>query len=185
MRKIELVVGNKQINTGFTWAYPAGQHHGIFLIPIYELTVSGKNAEGQNLSRKFEVFRFGVSCPTAKSQPKVVGLADSQTHVIKAWLPNYTVHSASSLEKGAWQVYDSFLIHDGPDDPKKEIYASIGCVEICNGPQGFDDFNDFLIQLSGASASSRAEQLKQIGQASNMRITYLKAARPPLVLRKI
>ncbi len=106
-------------------------------------------------------------------------MAGQQTHIIKAWLPHYSVHSARSREKGAWQVYDNFLIHDGPDDPKKEVYASVGCIEICNGPQGFDRFNDFIISLSGSNQPSRASQLAEIGRSKKMVITYQKAVRPP------
>ena len=108
----------------------------------------------------------------------MVGLADAQTHVIKAWLPHYSVHSARSLEIGAWQVYGNFLIHDGPDDPHNEVYASIGCIEICGMPRGFDAFNDFLISLSGPKSTQRADQLAEIGNARNLSIGYLKAKRP-------
>jgi hypothetical protein len=74
----------------------------------------------------------------------------------------------------------SFLIHDGPDDPHRQVYASIGCIEICGGPNGFVDFNDFIIELSGPKASTRAEQLIEIGAAGNISIEYEKASRPPL-----
>jgi hypothetical protein len=125
------------------------------------------------------VFRFGVQAKTSDTAT-VVGLAEQQSHVIKAWLPDYRVHSARSLEKGAWQVYGNFLIHDGPDNPLTEIYASIGCIEICNGPEGFNQFNDYLISLSGAAGGGRDEKLSQIGKSGKMTITYLKATRPPL-----
>jgi hypothetical protein len=144
------------------------------------LTVSGTDAAGSKLSGTYEVIRFGVQ-GKAGASPRVVGLAEYQVHKIKAWLPTYTVHSAVSVEVGAWQVYGNFLIHDGPDDPHREVYASIGCVEICHGPKGFDAFNDFLIECSGPSATNRADQLAEIGRAKNMTITYLQAPRPPLV----
>jgi hypothetical protein len=51
-------------------------------------------------------------------------LADYQTHTIKAWLPDYSVHSYPSPEDGAWQVYNNFVIHDGPDKPKQQLYAA-------------------------------------------------------------
>ena len=95
-------------------------------------------------------------------------------------MPHYTVHSARSSERGAWQVYGGFLIHDGPDDPKKEIYASIGCIELCGGPRGFDIFNDFVIELSGAVYKDRARNLIDIGSSKNIAITYEKATRPIL-----
>jgi hypothetical protein len=181
VRNVNLVVGNKPIGSALTWAYPNGKHHGVFQIPTYELTVTGADDNGMKRERKFEVIRFGVQGKTSKSSPIVVGLANFQVHVITAWLPDYFVHSAISVEKGAWQVYGNFLIHDGPDNPKIEVYASIGCIEICNGPRGFDIFNDFLISLSGPKSANRADQLAEIGRAKSMSITYLKASRPLLV----
>lgn len=177
MRAIDLHVGNKPIGKALTWAYPSGQKFGTFFISTYELTVSGLDDKGRVANKAFEVFRFGIKCEKGGT-PRVVGLADQQTHIIKAWLPNYTVHSARSREQGAWQVYDNFLIHDGPDDPKKEIYASVGCIEICNEPQGFDRFNDFIISLSGSTKPNRASKLVEVGNSKKMKITYQRAVRP-------
>jgi hypothetical protein len=181
MRAVTMTVGNKEVGQAKTWAYPEGQAYGYFWIPTYTLTVRGLDRAGRKDEREFEALRFGVYCPGRRSKPSVVGLAKFQTHVIKAWLPQYSVHSAPSLEQGAWQVYESFLIHDGPDDPIHEVYASIGCVEICGSPRGFDTFNDYLIALSGPKSSDRKAQLVEIGRTRNLSITYLKATRPPLV----
>jgi hypothetical protein len=60
------------------------------------------------------------------------------------------------------------------------VYASIGCVEICGGPTGFVEFNNYLIELSGPTSTIRAEQLKEIGAARNISIEYEKAIRPPI-----
>jgi hypothetical protein len=177
MRMIKLNVGNKTIGESLTWAYPGGAKLGYFTIPTYELTVSGYNDSGKQEMKRFEVLRFGLKSENGGT-PVVVGLADQQTHAIKVWLPHYTVHSARSKECGAWQVYDNFLIHDGPDNPKKEVYASVGCIEICNGPSGFDTFNDYIISLSGSAKSTRSEKLRDIGNSRKMIITYQKAIRP-------
>ena len=179
MRQIKLYVGAKPIGTAITWAYPYGKTE-YYIIPTYELIASGKDAKGVSSKASFEVIRFGVYRKERKGTAKVVGLADHQVHNIKAWLPYYSVQSASSPEKGAWQVYSDFLIHDGPDNPHQQLYASKGCVEICGGPHGFVKFNDYLIHLSGSTASKRSEQLKEIGKARNMFIEYEKALRPPL-----
>jgi hypothetical protein len=98
--------------------------------------------------------------------------------MIKAWIPTYRVHSALSPENGAWQVYDNFLIHDGPDNPT-ELFATIGCIEVM-GNRGFVKFNDLIISLSGPKAASRPEQLLEIGRAGRMSITYESATRPSL-----
>lgn len=177
VRKVYMVVGGVPIGEATTWAYPNGSSLGNFLIPTYRLTVAGSDNTGQSVSQSFEVFRFGVQCKDGKTA-NVVGLSDRQTHKIKSWTPTYRVHSARSPENGGWQVYDNFLIHDGPDN-QSEVFASIGCVEIM-GPQGFVKFNDLLISLSGPAATDRDEQIVEIGAARNLSITYERSARPPL-----
>lgn len=177
MREININVGSKPIGKAKTWAYPSGQKFGFFFIPTYEVTVSGLDDNKKAVSKVFEALRFGIKCEKGGT-PHVVGLADQQTHIIKSWLPHYTVHSADSTEKGAWQVYGNFLIHDGPDLPFIEAYASVGCVEICHGPAGFDQFNDFLISVSGSNKTNRDSKLIQIGSSNKVKITYQKAKRP-------
>lgn len=177
MRPIQLAVGNRAIGKYPTWAYPLGQKLGLFSLPTYELVASGTDAAGKATTRRFEAFRFGVQS-TAGKTARVVGLAAQQTHVIKAWIPTYVVHSAASTENGAWQVYDNFLIHDGPDT-KQEVFASIGCVELV-GFQAFNRFNETLIELSGPASQNYAAQLSEIGGARNISITYTAAERPAL-----
>ena len=177
MRPVHISVGSTPVGEQKTWAYPSGQSLGHFLIPIYHCFVEGSDNAGKAVRERFDVLRFGVQSKDGKSA-SVVGLADAQTHVIKAWLPYYRVHSASSPENGAWQVYGDFLIHDGPDSAS-EIFATIGCVEIM-GPRGFVRFNDLIIALSGPKAMTRDQQLLEIGRARHMSITYAKASRPSL-----
>src|SRR5579864_736820 len=178
MRSIKMTVGGTPIGKSVTWAYPNGQALGLFEIPTYKLTVNGTDAQRRTVTQDFEVFRFGVLCRDGRTA-SVVGLAKLQTYTIMAWLPNYRVHSARSMENGGWQVHGDFLIHDGPDGPNDEVFASIGCIEIM-GPNGFVVFNDLLISLSGPSSASRDDQLVEIGRAKNMTITYQQAKYPPL-----
>ncbi len=177
MRRVNIFVGARKIGEQKTWAYPQGFELGTFLIPVYECAVSGYDDNGKSIQQNFRVLRFGVQCTDGKTA-KVVGLSQQQTHKIKAWIPSYTVHSASSKENGAWQVYNNFLIHDGPDN-STELFATVGCIEIM-GPSGFDKFNDLLIMLAGPEATYRDNQLMEIGNKGEVYITYAKADRPPL-----
>lgn len=93
-------------------------------------------------------------------------------------MPNYRVHSADSKENGAWQVYEDFLIHDGPDNAS-ELFATIGCIEIM-GERGFVRFNDLLVALSGLRDGPRAGKLKAIGSGGKVVISYEAAVRPQL-----
>ncbi|MBM3760028.1 MAG: hypothetical protein FJW36_07250 [Acidobacteria bacterium] len=46
--------------------------------------------------------------------------------------------------------------------------------------QGFTRFNDHIIEFSGPKATTRDEQLVEIGKARNIVITYQQAVRPLL-----
>jgi hypothetical protein len=105
------------------------------------------------------------------------------TYVIHRWIPTYKVHSFPSREDGAWQVHKNFLIHDGPDDPLNELYATAGCIEVCGGPSGFVAFNKFVVEASGSQKSSFGLQLKEIGDSGCMSITYSPSVPPPVRLR--
>lgn len=181
LRKIKLTVGSVPINRARTWSYPNSDEK-IYEIPTYELKVVGTNSSGVQEVKTYEVFRFGVQRKSASSPPSVVGWIDPQSHTIYAWLPHYKVHSDESTEMGAWQIKGDWLIHDGPNDPRNppELYASIGCIEICGGPNGFDRFNDDLIAWSGSTKPTRGEQLLEIGKAGILEIEYLAAKYPPL-----
>jgi hypothetical protein len=179
LRRIEMVVGGTPVGRAKTFPYPITDHK-VYEIPTYSLRVVGRNASGGLDSRVFEVIRFGVNRKVDGAAPKVVGLADAQAYTIQAWLPTYSVHSAASTEMGAWHVFDNYLIHDGPDDPLRQLYATAGCIEICGGPFGFDRFNDYLMALSGSTKPTRDEKLAEMGRSRIMKITYEAAPRPPL-----
>jgi RHS repeat-associated protein len=184
LRNIKINIGSKPIGTAVTWTYPNDDGE-LYEIPTYEMTVTGTDDAGNKVEKKFEVLRFGVTKKTSGSPPQVVGLAQKQSHKIKAWLPNYSVHSSDAstdAEAGAWQVYGNFLIHDGPDNPQDvaEPYASIGCIEVCGGPQGFVQLNNLLISLSGSQQSTRQQKLAEIGSSGTITISYEAATRPPV-----
>ena len=184
LRNIKISIGSKPIGTAVTWTYP-NDNGQLYEIPIYEMTVTGTDDAGNEVENKFNVLRFGVTKKTSNSPPQVVGLAQKQSHKIKAWLPNYSVHSSGAsadAEAGAWQVYGNFLIHDGPDNPKdvSQPYATIGCIEVCGGPQGFVQFNNLLISLSGSQKSTRQQKLAEIGSSGTITISYEAATRPPV-----
>lgn len=180
IRPIKLKVWNAKVGQAVTWSYPDSDGK-LYLIPTYKMTVDGTTDDGAVAHREFEVIRFGPNRHEADGRPAhMVGLRDYQKHRIKLWHGSYTVHSARSEERGAWKVYGNFLIHDGPDDPMKEFYATAGCIEVCGGPRGFDLFNDYIISLSGSTQPTRMKKLREIGSAGKMSITYMKAGFPPL-----
>jgi hypothetical protein len=183
LRKIHLLVGGTPIGEALTWSYNH-KDGKWYVIPTYQLCATGSDANGVALTQYFEVFRFGVQRKTPTSTAHVVGLEDRQSYPVQAWI-DYQVHSANSPENGAWHVFGNYLIHDGPDDPrvdpnKEHPFASIGCIEICGGPQGFDKFNTMLIAWSGSSLTVRDDQLREIGRSGRLKIEYARSKYPPL-----
>lgn len=179
LNTIRLVVGGKPWKRAQTFAYPVPDGR-IYSIPTYPLTVSAP-ASGMR-TEVFEVLRFGVHRTKRDPSPKIVGIAGYEVHTIKRWIPTYRVHSAQSRELGAWQVKGNYLIHDGPDSPTADLYATAGCIEICGGPQGFEAFNRYVALLAGSRKPHLGLMLDDIGRSGCMHITYEKAAPPPLVL---
>ncbi|HMA64254.1 MAG TPA: hypothetical protein VKO63_03605 [Chitinispirillaceae bacterium] len=203
LRKIRLEVENVPLDTIITCSYPI-DNGKLYEIPTYGLTMYGSNYLGENVIKRYLIYRFGVyhndgSKKDGNGKPGlyVAGLYEEQTHVIKAWDRTYEVHSAESNENGAWVVFDSFKIHDGPDElPTTEwvykkicrgvrprLFASIGCLEVCGVGRGFSQFNSDIIELSG-STKSRAEALIEIGEKKLITIHYKAAEVPPLIESK-
>ncbi|HEY9044504.1 MAG TPA: RHS repeat-associated core domain-containing protein [Ohtaekwangia sp.] len=177
IRAVNITIGGTPIGNALTWSYMYYDGN-TYVIPIYEMTVSGTDDQGNSVSKTFQVLRFGVYRDSPDKKPGIVGLANQQSYTIKSWEPAYKVHSFASPEDGAWRVTGSFLIHDGPDDPMNQLYATAGCIEVCGGPKGFVQFNSFVLSLSGAST------LSQLASSGAMTITYQQAARPSIVLYK-
>lgn len=181
IRDIKLTVGNEIKSYGILKSYPVNDGKK-YKMPLYILTIEGKDDAGDKQSKEFNIFRFGIHKPNENSQAKVVGLADKQIHKIKKYKHDYELHSAGNASNGAWVVWKTFYIHDGADDPQNEAYGTIGCVEVCD-IDGFIKFNDFIITLSGSTKTERDAKLIEIGASGKMVITYLKANRPPLVVQ--
>lgn len=186
MRKIFIDVTDKVVGTALVWGYPRDDVPEddigpLYEIPTFKIIVRGTLEDGSPAKREFEAIRFGVQQKTTRDRPTIVGLAHEQTHIVKSWLPNYTVQSADSEERGAWQVFERFLIHDGPDNPldSNEPYASIGCVELC-GKRGFVVFNEYLVSLSGTTAAGVQDKLAEIGNGKIIIVHYIATSRPPL-----
>jgi hypothetical protein len=58
MRSVTLTVGGLPIGEGVTWAYPKGLQLGLFITPIYQLTVAGTDSNARPVTQIFRVYRF-------------------------------------------------------------------------------------------------------------------------------
>lgn len=118
------------------------------------------------MQEDFEAVRFGVHKPYS-SHPRMVGLAEAQTH-------HLTWDWVTTMQEDAWWVYDGFFIHRGPRDPMFG-FGSIGCVEIC-GIGEWDRFNNTILNLTGLTSFT------EISNRQLLTAEYESATRPPLTL---
>lgn len=141
-----------------------------YKIPLYEMVLSGSDASGAPQSYTYKVIRFGVSLNTSGGTARVVGLRDSQTHVLKH----------VSYMGGSWQLYGNFLIHDGADDPSKNAWGAIGCIEVTGTSAAYGDawqeFNANVLALSGESSFEAVSAAKCFSITLDRIASY-----PPLV----
>jgi len=143
------------------WAYPDGKSYGDFIIPTYNMTVTGIDKDGNSVTEAFEVLRFGVES-VGTERPRVVGLKGAETDSLTKWLPAYQVHSAPTSVKGAWVIRGNYLIHNGPTRGKEDgLFGSTGCIEVMGGR--FLEFNTLLRQLTCADTN---EEVSKSGSVS-------------------
>ena len=174
MRQVKVTITSQTRGIGTVRPYPDGPSTELYEVPLYDVIVSGKDDLDIPHSYTFQALRFGVQKDKNRgvTEPKIVGLADSQTWVL-SWA------YIGTMKEMAWRVYSGWFIHRGPAKPETSAYGSIGCIEIC-GINGWRDFNDRICELAGYTNGKQAE----ISNLQLVSAIYESAPRPPLVLRK-
>ncbi|NUQ76725.1 MAG: hypothetical protein HUU21_24580 [Polyangiaceae bacterium] len=145
--------------TALVRAYP-NDDGNRYIVPLYDMTVSGTDDAGSPIKEIYDVIRFGVQRDVAKgvSKAKMVGLYESQSHVLRR----------VGYLGGSWQIKGGHLIHDGADEPMKQAWGQIGCLEVVGkgqsdgGVDRWQEFEALMLKLSGAKT---AEELGSSGKA--------------------
>src|SRR5215471_219577 len=121
-RGISITIGGSPAGQAVTWSYPVWDGK-YYVVPLYNVTVTGSDDAGTVVTKTFKALRFGVyrdpNKPVGASKatgPFVAGRAAPQEYTA-GFRADYDVHSAESHEPGAWDLNGGFLIHDGPDFP--------------------------------------------------------------------
>ncbi len=167
MRNVTVLVTSFKIGSARITSYPyrPNKPRILYSVPLYQVTIKGKNENNNLVTEDFEAIRFGVY-RSKNEGPKVVGLADYQTHTL-SW--DYI----TTMNDDAWRVYSGFFIHQGPSDPLSGRYGSIGCVEIC-GLGEWERFNDTIKKFSGLKS------LTEVSKNKLVTVEYQTAERPLL-----
>ncbi len=175
IREVNITITDNIVGTGIVRSYPHpnpnppdNEEPEIYEVPLYEMIVTGTDANGVTKTYNYTIVRFGVQKnENTGIGPRVVGLADAQTHTLN-WV---------DYMGGSWQVYGNFLIHEGADDPTTSPWGSLGCVEVC-GVDGWENFNNNIKELAGSNNEA------EIANSGKLQATYEAAERPALVRRR-
>lgn len=167
-RAVIVKVTGQKSGIGTLRAYPDGAKNILYQVPLYKVVVEGVDASGRAAAKTFNAYRFGIQLDASRgvNSPRVVGLADKQSHHLK-W--NYI----TTMKEMAWRVYSGFFIHRGPASPATSDWGSIGCVEI-SGSGEWERFNNSVKAFAGSNS------LAKIGTSNLLKAVYDAAPRPPL-----
>lgn len=141
----------------FTYENNAGlqkadeKHYLTYRVPLYAVVVQGGS---EYMALRFGLVNLGEKTPRKQRQCDA-GLTRART-VQPAWIGTYSPHSFTLPgRKGAWQLQQNFLIHQGTDG--NSIGGALGCVEIC-GEQRWDMFLAELEKLAGVPCEEIGKQ---------------------------
>ena len=140
MNKVIITVSNTRTGIAYLTSYPYRPKSVKYQVPLYRVTVSGKDSTGKEVTTNFEAIRFGVK-RTKTVAAHVVGLQDKQHRTLE-W--SYI----TTMNEMAWRVYGGFFVHRGPQNPLGGNFGSIGCIEI-TGAGKWNEFNRLIVTLSG------------------------------------
>jgi len=165
-RKVTVIISNRETGSAVVRSYPDNDGK-TYVVPLYDASIKGISVRGESITKHYHVVRFGVQYDKEGGKsPGVVGLKNEQTHVLK-WIKPPHLESA-------WQVTGEWLIHEGADNPSRDAWGALGCVEVTGHGQ-WNDFNNVIKLLSGK------KHLDEVSKAGALTATFEPVAeRPPL-----
>jgi RHS repeat-associated protein len=190
-RKVTITVrGVSNGNTYIAKTYPQRSSR-YFIVPAYNITVSGTNNEGKEVSQTWQVLRFmpflnenpqatGYKTKTGE-MPIMAGLADKREQTIQSYLPDYEIHNTFSEENGGFVITGGFMIHDGPDNLQSEagMWGAAGCMEVV-GENGFSTMKEFIFSISGSENTNIEKGLQELVNTKNLWLQLEGTPRPPV-----
>ena len=190
-RRVTITVsGISNGNTYIAKTYPQRSSR-YFIVPVYNITVSGTNNEGKEVSQSWQVLRFmpflnenpqatGYKTKTSET-PIMAGLADKREHPIQRYIPEYEIHNTFSEENGGFVITGSFMIHDGPDNLQSDagMWGAAGCMEVV-GEKGFSKMKEFIFSISGSENKNIDKGLQELVDSKNLWLNLEGTSRPPV-----
>jgi len=120
--------------------------------PLYKVIVSGKDADGNVISKEFKAIRFGVKVKSDGLKKTVFLAAGSYT--IKDFLANYCYNTGGFWIKGDYLIHLSSV---------NSADGNNGCIAIAGGKAVWTQFKEYIAKLtfnSDLSGAARAGSIK-------------------------
>ncbi|WP_299889201.1 hypothetical protein [uncultured Lacinutrix sp.] len=166
MHKVTITVTNTKIGLAKLTSFPHRPDGIKYQVPLYTVTVKGKDKLGNSVEKNFKAIRFGVK-RTKTLNAHMVGLQQAQSYILSwSWI--------TTMKEMAWRVYDGFFVHRGPNNPMAGTFGSIGCIEIC-GSGEWDRFNNLIKELADCKTA------KEVSTKRYAKIVYIAAIKPSLI----
>lgn len=135
-----------------------------YRVPLYNMRLVGHDRTGTIQYYDYKVIRFGVG--NSSGGPDFI-----------AGKPEHRVHTLTRVPymKGSWKLsgYKQVLIHDGADNPLKDFWGAVGCIEV-TGVGAWPDFEMRVAELAGTS------DFKAISESGCFKCEFLQASPPKL-----
>ena len=199
LKRVEICISNQMSGNDFYCAksYPhtdkdRNGRMDTYSVPVYFLFIKGKDENDILKIRVWKVLRFmpywndPLNYDNRYRQKgwTVAGLHKLPLQKVSEYKKDYSVHSATTIYKGAIVLKGSFYIHAGPDkipDATNAIYGSAGCVEVIGD---FNLFKEDIRELSGSDNKIADDAIEELIRKGLLYV-QIEQAPPPDLLKRI
>jgi hypothetical protein len=189
-RSVDIVVTNTVVSSYEARSYPHEQmdakgFYNLYRVPVFEILVTGTDADGKKKSLEFRAPRFMpyFNDPTRPSHHYKAkgwlnaGLSSARRVTVSRYREDYAVQNRYSPGRGAIVVKDSFYIHAGPSSLSDVGFGSAGCIEIIGN---YDTFKQSIADLSGLSPMPADAAIQQLVNSRKLIVTIQAATTPDI-----
>ena len=168
--------------------YPSDDDYIYYKIPYYKLLIEGIEVDENGVETvvetlEYQVVRFGVKYKRSNNDesPSIVSIENSShknsdgssKFQISTEMPLTWAYISTTMYHRGWNIFGPYYIHVGP--PAGHAMGAVGCIEICGGSNGSEDFNSDVKRLSGINGMSLNVTY------TNITVKFLSATQPQLI----
>ncbi|HEX3043181.1 MAG TPA: hypothetical protein VHY08_00385 [Bacillota bacterium] len=152
----------------------------LYETPVYKVFIKSGDRVKEWKALRFMPYWNNPSGPVAMYKTKGwvnSGLKSMPLRQVTYYNPSYGTHNRYSPYSGAIQIWNSFLIHAGPQNVYDLGWGAAGCVEIIGN---FDEFKNDIKTLSGSSQRDSHQAILDLVAAGKLFVKVDYASPPNL-----